>query len=294
MIENASIALQPHEAAPRRKEQPLRAEAPGFSYALAASALERKAAQSLETHGATPKNNGASPQRTAAETQTENRSQSGEIKSDAQRESVQPPSAGAEKSASPQVRPTIGALSASAEGAAPAAATAALFNQVSLTQTKAADAAMVRDAGAAKAKLSAQKAPRLPDAPATLKTEFAEILARRLEKTSVFELRLDPPELGRVDGRLSVGDDGKAVLALSFDNQSAFDLFSRDEQALRQALQQAGLEFGAGDFVFAFKERPPADHTSVDLMNAPAIRAADAYEPTFHAEWSAGALDIRI
>jgi flagellar hook-length control protein FliK len=146
---------------------------------------------------------------------------------------------------------------------------------------------------AAKTKLAAAKAEKPQQAPATLKAEFAAILARRLEKTSVFDLRLDPPELGRVEGKLVVNDDGKSVLSLTFDNQNAFDLFSRDEQALRLALQHAGLSFGAGDFKLSYRAPAEAAGDAFGGLSA-AAPAAISYEPAFHAEWSAGALDIRI
>lgn len=292
MIEAASIAIDLHDASPRRRDMPSRDDAPAFSYALAAASLEESAARSLEAHGAKPKDfagGDAQPSR-----KTESGGVQPAAKDDggtkatqtahAARSSDPPVTAPANKSAAPATASTV----------APAAQTALAASGQLTLQAKGGDAPAIRDTAAAKAKIAASKAPRLPAMPAALKTEFAEILARRLEKTSVFDLRLDPPELGRVEGRLSVNDDGKAVLSLTFDNQNAFDLFSRDEQALRQALQQAGLQFGAGDFVFAFKERPQAEFLPAELAAIPANDASAAYDPVFAANWSAGALDIRI
>jgi hypothetical protein len=124
--------------------------------------------------------------------------------------------------------------------------------------------------------------------------DFARLLARRLDKSSSFEFRLDPPEMGRVEGRLTLGDDGKATLALKFENQTAFDMFARDEQALRQTLADAGFDFAQGDFVFSFRE-DGADRQvgGIDAATT-AIAAAPVYEAAFSAPWTAGAIDIRV
>jgi hypothetical protein len=294
MIEAASIAFEPHDASPRRKEMSSRDDAPAFSYALAAASLEKSAARSLEAHGAKPKGAAAGSPQPSRKTESGDAQPAAKDNGGAKASRTQNAVRSADASAATPAadkRPAQGAASPIAPAAQ--AAPAAVSSQPAL-QAKGADAAAIRDAAAAKAKIAAPRAPRLPATPAALKTEFAEILARRLEKTSVFDLRLDPPELGRVEGRLSVNDDGKAVLTLAFDNQNAFDLFSRDEQALRQALQQAGLQFGAGDFVFAFRERRQPDVASADIAAIPSIDAPAVYDPVFAATWSAGALDIRI
>jgi hypothetical protein len=294
MIEAASIAHQPQDISPRRKDTASREDTASFSYALAEASLEKNAARSLEAHGAKP--NGAAaasraqssrkPQTDGAQPAAKNNGEAAPPRPANAARSEESPKAAPANQASAQ---TNVSTIASVERAAPYA-----VNGQFTLQTKSADVAVLRDAAASKAKSAAPKAPRLPATPAALKTEFAEILARRLEKTSVFDLRLDPPEIGRIEGRLSVKDDGKSVLSLTFDNQSAFDLFSRDEQALRHALQQAGLQFGAGDFIFAFRERPQPEGDAADFAAVSALDSAAAYEPVFTASWSAGALDIRI
>jgi flagellar hook-length control protein FliK len=158
---------------------------------------------------------------------------------------------------------------------------------------KAADAVALRDQTSKAETSKAIATAKQPAQAATLRADFAEVLARRLEKTSVFEMRLDPPEHGRVEGRLAIADDGKAILSLTFDNQSAFDLFSRDEQLLRQTLGQAGLDFASGDFRFSYREQVPIEGAA-DLEATAAINTDRNYEAAFHADWSAGALDIRI
>ncbi|OFX01740.1 MAG: hypothetical protein A3E78_03760 [Alphaproteobacteria bacterium RIFCSPHIGHO2_12_FULL_63_12] len=291
MIDPLAFAAQSQDAAPRRKDDAARSDAAGFSYALAAAAIEKNAAQSLKIHGATPKNAAAAT--SAAPT--------GEARADkvAAKNGAHPEAKASSQAAIATVAQTDAAAAKTASAAPAPAKTAPALVAPGASAAPAmlaakADGAGIRDLAAAKTKNAAVKAPKLQPPTPALKAEFAEILARRLEKTSVFDLRLDPPELGRIDGRLSVKDDGKAVLSLSFDNQAAFDHFSRDEQALRLALTNAGLNFAAGDFVFAFKERPQASAPQEGFALVPVAEAGGAYEPLFLADWSAGALDIRI
>ncbi|MCB2113061.1 MAG: flagellar hook-length control protein FliK [Parvularculaceae bacterium] len=265
-----------------------------FSYALASASLERGAAQSLEAHGARPdQTRNAQSAQTSRDTA---RAQSSDQQKASQPENA-PETAGsadyaaAEKTPSERTPESANAAPASANVASVTPGQAA---QTPPAQAKAVDAPALRTESAIKAKTEQAKAPRIAQAPPALKEAFAEVLARRLEKTSVFDLRLDPPDLGRVEGRLTVNDDGKAVLSLTFDNQSAFDLFSRDEQALRTALHQAGLEFGSGDFTFAFRETAQPSETDAPGAFAGAEAPSRYDTPQYFAPWSAGALDIRI
>lgn len=290
-----SFALSADAPDSRRKAS-AREEAPPFSYALAAASLEDQASKSLKAHGAAPQGDVATNDRTGPENAVQGKLTPAKSA---------PSADTAERTAKTDALPRIEAAADRASNAPPVAiaaspliansASALTGNPSALQPVKSAEAIAARDAAtAARAKASVLRAAR-PTAPAALKSEFAEILAKRFEKTSVFELRLDPPELGRVEGRLTVNDDGKAVLSLTFDNQNAFDLFSRDEAALKHALAQAGLDFAAGDFVFAFRERDAGDAAiPADFEGAAAAQSTRNYDPVFLANWSAGALDIRI
>ncbi|MEM9013953.1 MAG: flagellar hook-length control protein FliK, partial [Pseudomonadota bacterium] len=91
--------------------------------------------------------------------------------------------------------------------------------------------------------------------------EFARILAQRLDQgVTKFEIRLDPPSLGRIDASISVNDKGAQELSIRFDNQAAFEQFSRDENAIRLALSDFGFELGDGKMKFV----PPEDIKSPD------------------------------
>lgn len=270
-----------------------RVDAPDFSYALAAATLERQASQSLKAHGAAPGAASAPSQAPRGRDQATYSTADAAVAD----ETTAPESPGPDKTATPVGGASAGRQTAAVTGAV--APPALLATPVAASTPGAQGAARIADAIAAReaatrSETSKAAAPAKAPAPtATPRPEFAEVLARRLEKTSVFEMRLDPPEHGRVEGRLAIADDGKAILSLTFDNQNAFDLFSRDEQLLRQTLTQAGLDFAAGDFRFSYRE-PLLIEGAADFGAATGPVAGRNYEAVFYAEWSAGALDILI
>ncbi len=69
-----------------------------------------------------------------------------------------------------------------------------------------------------------------------------EIIRRSASGSTRFEMRLDPPELGRVDVRLEVTRDHRVTAVFSADNPQALSDLSRNARDLQQALQSAGLD----------------------------------------------------
>jgi flagellar hook-length control protein FliK len=69
----------------------------------------------------------------------------------------------------------------------------------------------------------------------------AEITARAAEGRRRFEIRLDPPELGRIDVRLDFARDGQLMARLVVDRSETLDLLRRDSANLERALESAGL-----------------------------------------------------
>ncbi len=57
-----------------------------------------------------------------------------------------------------------------------------------------------------------------------------------------FQIRLDPAELGRIDIKLDVDKSGTVNARLTVERPETLDLLQRDQRALQQALQQAGLD----------------------------------------------------
>lgn len=71
--------------------------------------------------------------------------------------------------------------------------------------------------------------------------------------TNRFEIRLDPPELGRIDVRLEVGHDGRASATLTVDRHDTLDLLSRDARTLQKTLSDAGVTADQGALRFSLR-----------------------------------------
>lgn len=73
-----------------------------------------------------------------------------------------------------------------------------------------------------------------------------EIVTRAMDGNRRFEIRLDPPELGRIDVRLDVDTGGKVTSRLVVERADTLDLLRRDAPQLERALQNAGLNTEGG------------------------------------------------
>jgi flagellar hook-length control protein FliK len=73
---------------------------------------------------------------------------------------------------------------------------------------------------------------------------------------SRFQIRLDPPELGRIDVRLDLDKHGTVNARLFVERPETLDLMLRDQRALQQALQQAGLDTSKTNLEFSLRQNP--------------------------------------
>ena len=71
-----------------------------------------------------------------------------------------------------------------------------------------------------------------------------------------FQIRLDPPELGRIDVRLDITDTGQVNARLVVEKAETLDLMQRDQRGLERALQQAGLDSAKTNLEFSLKQNP--------------------------------------
>jgi len=69
-----------------------------------------------------------------------------------------------------------------------------------------------------------------------------------------FDIRLDPPELGRIEVRLDVRRDGQVNTHLVVERTETLDLLQRDARALERALQNAGLNTSEGGMKFSLRD----------------------------------------
>ena len=95
---------------------------------------------------------------------------------------------------------------------------------------------------------SAQPASNLP-------ALAAEIVAKSQSGAKQFDIRLDPPELGRVDVRLSIDSTGKASAHLTADQPQTLTLLQNDAPALTRALREAGLDVSQDGLNFSLRQQ---------------------------------------
>ncbi|HWA90448.1 MAG TPA: flagellar hook-length control protein FliK [Rhizomicrobium sp.] len=169
-------------------------------------------------------------------------------------------------------------------------------------------------AAPAVAQVQAPAAPQVAPAPETPQTQqqqpqpnigvvAAQIAAKAGQGAKLFEIRLDPPELGRVEVHLAVAHDGKAEATLYADRPETVALLQRDSQNLERALKDAGLELSNSSLNFSLKgEQRQGDgggastaHTR-SLSNAVVARseAVNASLASQHSAPADGRLDIRV
>jgi hypothetical protein len=79
------------------------------------------------------------------------------------------------------------------------------------------------------------------------------IAAKSQSGNKQFDIRLDPPELGRVEVRLSIDTTGKVQASLSADQPRTLDLLKTDAPALTRALRDAGLNVSQNGLNFSLR-----------------------------------------
>lgn len=129
------------------------------------------------------------------------------------------------------------------------------------------------------------------------------IAAKSAGGIKTFDIRMDPPELGRVDVHLSVDRDGKVQALLRAEHPQTLELLQRDSQNLERALKDAGLNLSNNSLNFSLKgEQRQGDGggafmaRSRSLSDAVVARAeaVNASEINFSATRGHGRLDIRV
>jgi chemotaxis protein MotD len=96
--------------------------------------------------------------------------------------------------------------------------------------------------------------PQHDDTGTSLNTLGITIAAKSADGTKQFDIRLDPPELGRVEVRLSLDDSGKAQASLLVDKPETLALLRQDAPALGRALSDAGLNLSNNGLNFQLRD----------------------------------------
>jgi len=130
-----------------------------------------------------------------------------------------------------------------------------------------------------------------------------EIASKALDGTNHFEIRLDPPELGRIEVRLNVDKDGHVTSRLIADRSDTLDLLRRDSAGLERALQDAGLKTSDNGMQFSLRDQSGGQqqqqqqsaNRSTLVVQDDTLPAIDATQiPYGRYGTRAGGLDIRV
>lgn len=70
-----------------------------------------------------------------------------------------------------------------------------------------------------------------------------------------FTLRLDPPELGRIDVKLEMGGEGHLRAVIRADSRETLELLQRDARHLERALTDAGVKTDSGSLNFSLNQQ---------------------------------------
>lgn len=132
--------------------------------------------------------------------------------------------------------------------AAAAQSTAAAANNPAISSTTHLSANQASAAGSA-------STPQPQLAPVPLSGVPVLIAGKALAGNNHFDIRLDPPELGRIEVRLKVDRDGQVSSHLIADRADTLSLLQRDQTGLQRALQDAGLKTSGDGLQFSLRDQ---------------------------------------
>jgi flagellar hook-length control protein FliK len=76
-------------------------------------------------------------------------------------------------------------------------------------------------------------------------------------------IRLNPAELGRIDVKMELGQDGRMTLTVAADRPETLDQLQKNVRDLERSLNDAGFSAGAGDLSFSLRQQQSSnDHES--------------------------------
>ena len=118
-----------------------------------------------------------------------------------------------------------------------------------------------------------------------------------------FDIRLDPPELGRVDVRLTVDAAGKAQAHLAVDKPQTLEMLQRDSGSLARALRDSGVQLNNNGLQFSLKgqsrqsdtpSRSPSRTRALSVSAALSASQAAAGLSSYIFSGSRSGVDIRV
>ncbi len=99
-----------------------------------------------------------------------------------------------------------------------------------------------------------------------------EIAANVKGGKSSFEIRLDPADLGRIDVRVQIDQNGQVTSHLTVEKPETLSMLRQDAPQLQQALNDAGLKTGSGGLQFSLRDQSSSGQNSGNDGNSNAQR----------------------
>jgi flagellar hook-length control protein FliK len=165
------------------------------------------------------------------------------------------------------------------------------------------DAADHAPAAAPKA-IEAAAAPKVEPTTQRLPTELlaAAVVRHHADGDKSFRIRLDPPELGRVDVKLQIGTDGEVRAHLIVERAETLDMMLRDQRGLERALEQGGMKLDQGGVQFSLRQDGQGQERRPERFEARAEPSAEvpadadpvAAIATYNRPARAGGLDLSV
>ena len=131
-----------------------------------------------------------------------------------------------------------------------------------------------------------------------------EIAANVKSGKSSFEIRLDPADLGRIDVRVQIDQNGQVTSHLTVEKPETLSLLRQDAPQLQQALDDAGLKTGNGGLQFSLRDQSSSGQNGGNENNPNAQRLIISDEDAVPASVagrsygrslaSSGGVDIRV
>jgi flagellar hook-length control protein FliK len=99
-----------------------------------------------------------------------------------------------------------------------------------------------------------------------------EIAANVKGGKSSFEIRLDPADLGRIDVRVQIDQNGQVTSHLTVEKPETLSMLRQDAPQLQQALNDAGLKTGSSGLQFSLRDQSSSGQNSGNDSNSNAQR----------------------
>lgn len=151
---------------------------------------------------------------------------------------------------------------------------------------------------AAQRRAETAAAPQLPRLPATEQIAINIQKAIKAGKDQV-TIKLQPEELGRIDVKLEVGEDGRVTAQVRAEKPETLELLQRDARGLERALQEAGLRADSGSLSFGLRgeNRQDGQHGQ-QARSTPSPLALNAEQdditPIIAARSAEGRIDLHV